>query len=1469
MKQKIKRLLSVMITLCMLFTMVPNTIVPVKAAGETYDLELALPWGSNDLLPNSTREADVKLNVTYPDGHTEPADKTTYTVQVEDIQKSNPSDPDPSQLMNLQIINGNRLVIDANSDGIVGSSNITLAAYLGTDKVATMTQTINIKNEIYQIPHKLQDANGNVVNPDIGETLDLESLLVLKKLTYDHANGKSVTVTNIDLNQSQYVVDIQYNAAKWEKTNINDTTGVYNLNRITLDNAEFIVSIIETNVGCLAEHHYEFESLGCTVKWSQGNPGSVSKTGTADFHLDVNMPGKDYDVEFVFGYGPRSQGNLLTHPNNNSFYSLYTFPNGKISGIQVDGQAVAEARQGGDFWIKVIGYVVVGNVRYVAYEEYTSDINLVDPSNPGNPSGMPYTAEFPNNHYGVFNYENSMEMYLDTSNVYNENYNIEFAIGAYNPVDGFVSFNVNQNDLFDPIIDANNKTVGICLNGAAIASICDNSQFEVQVKLTIPSINYTWNYCKTVSLNRTFFWMDFISNNWPVSVYDDATSAELYIDTSAFDQLVPNYDLDFELGTMGANGPADYAPLNVNPQIGQLFNKVVDTSTGKVVGIELNAVAIRQVYSDEDLAVKVDLKLDGYTITTSHLNIRLASTAASYWYYLGDSNEFPGNYFAVPDEIEYEIRNSQNPNGVSGKVDVTNVAVQVTSGNPDAVTVVTDGNMKMLSCNSLGSADVTITHKTPTGGTATYTYTINVVDSIWRSFYRNRDGIYNAVQGGSVTLDLFTTHERWTQSTGVYEANTPYELEWFTQNPSQAQYVTFVPNADKTACTLQLTANAPEEDIDFIYFVYELDANGNRIAGSVAECWGRLVVMNNFPYLKLDGFTYDLEVGETIVITPTSRNRYLNNGVVNDVPLANAQYILNYDPDSLEIIDNGDGTYNVTRLKSWEIESAYWRVEAPFVGDDFVTEEYLYFPKLNYEVAYTSLLGQNDTTWMYDNEDYTLEVDTTNLAGKRADVDLEWYVIKWIDDDNYDVLTEGYTVNGNKITLKGTELAAQGLEKFEVIAVVTSNGVETGDGAYVEVELRAHSHEAGVNLTKTEAVEATCENAGNIEYWTCDECGKIYSDETATTEISKAETVVAKKEHEAGKIVGKYDATCVETGYTGDVICSACSTVLETGSSVAATGVHNYLDKKCTMCNAEDTAIVPEEDVQLGVAGTQTEASVAKEAETVKEDILKSRTPDPSIYEVAFKDDVNLDEVAENISNGEVEIVVDVVAVPVEKEEVATGIIDEITTMLVAVERETAGNVKNGTVESGIAQYLDLSVLLKAQNKSTGKSETLGEYKKTENPITITITIPDKYLQSGYEVFILRNHEGVVEKIPLTANSDGIYSFTTNLFSTYALAYVNTQANTEEFVDMVCDHSWGEWQHFEGHIYKFHYCEKCGEYEAQYLDVVTPDNTVSNNTASANSVPLTGDTSNVLGWLALMMGCACILLCNVVYRKKK
>ena len=53
-------------------------------------------------------------------------------------------------------------------------------------------------------------------------------------------------------------------------------------------------------------------------------------------------------------------------------------------------------------------------------------------------------------------------------------------------------------------------------------------------------------------------------------------------------------------------------------------------------------------------------------------------------------------------------------------------------------------------------------------------------------------------------------------------------------------------------------------------------------------------------------------------------------------------------------------------------------------------------------------------------------------------------------------------------------------------------------------------------LTGTDAKDATYKADGNIAYWTCSECGKIFSDADGNNEISMAETVIPKLVMKAG-----------------------------------------------------------------------------------------------------------------------------------------------------------------------------------------------------------------------------------------------------------------------------------------------------------------------------------------------------------------
>lgn len=62
---------------------------------------------------------------------------------------------------------------------------------------------------------------------------------------------------------------------------------------------------------------------------------------------------------------------------------------------------------------------------------------------------------------------------------------------------------------------------------------------------------------------------------------------------------------------------------------------------------------------------------------------------------------------------------------------------------------------------------------------------------------------------------------------------------------------------------------------------------------------------------------------------------------------------------------------------------------------------------------------------------------------------------------------------------------------------------------------------------------------------------------TQTPDTSTVPEPTPDCKHTATKLVNQADATCTQTGYTGDKVCSACNQVLNQGTSIAATGHKN------------------------------------------------------------------------------------------------------------------------------------------------------------------------------------------------------------------------------------------------------------------------------------------------------------------------
>ena len=101
------------------------------------------------------------------------------------------------------------------------------------------------------------------------------------------------------------------------------------------------------------------------------------------------------------------------------------------------------------------------------------------------------------------------------------------------------------------------------------------------------------------------------------------------------------------------------------------------------------------------------------------------------------------------------------------------------------------------------------------------------------------------------------------------------------------------------------------------------------------------------------------------------------------------------------------------------------------------------------------------------------------------------------------------------------------------------------------VELSETVVPASHKLTKVEAKAATCTENGNKEYWTCEHCGKYFlSDDTnpeTATAVEQSETILPALNHKNAIIQNASEPTETAPGYSGDLYCPDCDTVVEKG----------------------------------------------------------------------------------------------------------------------------------------------------------------------------------------------------------------------------------------------------------------------------------------------------------------------------------
>lgn len=119
--------------------------------------------------------------------------------------------------------------------------------------------------------------------------------------------------------------------------------------------------------------------------------------------------------------------------------------------------------------------------------------------------------------------------------------------------------------------------------------------------------------------------------------------------------------------------------------------------------------------------------------------------------------------------------------------------------------------------------------------------------------------------------------------------------------------------------------------------------------------------------------------------------------------------------------------------------------------------------------------------------------------------------------------------------LKSAEASEDGKVHVAIVSVEDKDGTDItaslaiSDGAmgngYVIDEVKPSNLTLKHTLTKTEATSATCTEPGNVEYWTCDTCGKHFNDENGATEIEESKWIIPATGHSYGD-----DGHCMACG---------------------------------------------------------------------------------------------------------------------------------------------------------------------------------------------------------------------------------------------------------------------------------------------------------------------------------------------------
>ena len=580
--------------------------------------------------------------------------------------------------------------------------------------------------------------------------------------------------------------------------------------------------------------------------------------------------------------------------------------------------------------------------------------------------------------------------------------------------------------------------------------------------------------------------------------------------------------------------------------------------------------------------VRAELVKDGVSLAGDSYGCSVREPKMEYSNRLTDQEMMPewGNNIYSCNSLYVE--NGTYPDGYDTEYRVTNVEVIENTPDVEGRNVLSLERFEEEDCwyyraQSCGTAVLEITYEDEFhDGTQSYTVRFNVVSDKYDVNIWPVSGSCIALPGGTIDLHAETHHQ------SIYpHGRDQFEYEWVIPE-EYASFAAVTPDESDSSYAQVTFSN----DIDWAEVIVEVIAyegadaeTGERIER--ARNTIRLNVSREFTdlYPATIDSALDLGASETVDVELRHYSTVIEGGFE---ALDNVDFRWEFDPECIRITDaNGDivesgttftgdsFTFTITRLQSWEtgltLTAKRWDDED---GGHIWIERNYHLQWKNYDVWF-----DREPVRVYDDYPGTATLDTAQLG--QLDYDLEWKVgvRQWDEETQTDVwsvlLEEGtdYTIDGNTITISSDALPNRNLNEAWIYVTVLYNGNELssrdcrveyrnscsnhfwltgytiapecekpgeklmycwncGEFRYEEVPATGHK------LHSVAAKAATLDEAGNIAYYVCDDCGKLFSDEQGTDAILQRDTVIPKLIDIADAVI----TGIVDKTYTGNAI---------------------------------------------------------------------------------------------------------------------------------------------------------------------------------------------------------------------------------------------------------------------------------------------------------------------------------------------